>query len=376
MAPFLSTRASFLRDPSGPATAFRSQWTTPGDVFSVLLLLGGDVVGRALAQLTGSGLAPVAFSFGWVAYSISALVSAVGENKLMPLDPDCRCKIIDVKNAYARENSSWVLGRITRDFGLWRHPDVQEKLDQVLDKRWEQLKQKDPAANRPPIAGLIVSVYEPSRDIEAGTVCRDFVYRIGLLVIALQLGIAAIPCGLFGDWGILLWKREKWACRRQARHSYVLTRGNGSQHAIVVMGNGHGFNLEDLATGQGNIMVATNTSTRLALLCLAALWIMLLLTAAGLKQNTWFLVAVGGIGILQNIYVAGAPRRPETFGLILDFKKVFGKPSVMETLLEVESEYENVGLALRHEFFPGSLGKEDEVRWGNCLRGSKKEAGG
>lgn len=42
----------------------RSQWILPGDVFSVLLILGGDVVARALAQLAGSGLAPVAFSFG------------------------------------------------------------------------------------------------------------------------------------------------------------------------------------------------------------------------------------------------------------------------------------------------------------------------
>lgn len=65
MAPFsafLSRRAAF--DPSATADDFKDQWTTPGDVFSVLLLLGGDVVARALAQLAGSGLAPVAFSFG------------------------------------------------------------------------------------------------------------------------------------------------------------------------------------------------------------------------------------------------------------------------------------------------------------------------
>lgn len=42
----------------------RSQWTHPGDVFSVLLILGPDVVRRALAQLAGGALTPVAFSFG------------------------------------------------------------------------------------------------------------------------------------------------------------------------------------------------------------------------------------------------------------------------------------------------------------------------
>jgi hypothetical protein len=50
---------------SGPASGeFRKQWTTPSDVFTVLLIVGGDVVARALAQLVGSSFTPVAFSFG------------------------------------------------------------------------------------------------------------------------------------------------------------------------------------------------------------------------------------------------------------------------------------------------------------------------
>lgn len=44
---------------------FSDQWHNPTDVFSVLLILGGDVVVRALAQLSGSPVTPVAFSFGW-----------------------------------------------------------------------------------------------------------------------------------------------------------------------------------------------------------------------------------------------------------------------------------------------------------------------
>src|SRR5262249_17229924 len=51
-------------DPGEPSQAFWSQWKNPSDVFSVLLILGGDVVARALAQLSGSGLTPVVFSFG------------------------------------------------------------------------------------------------------------------------------------------------------------------------------------------------------------------------------------------------------------------------------------------------------------------------
>lgn len=42
----------------------KQQWIRPTDVLSVLLLLGGEIVNRALAQLAGGAITPVAFSFG------------------------------------------------------------------------------------------------------------------------------------------------------------------------------------------------------------------------------------------------------------------------------------------------------------------------
>lgn len=56
----------------------KNQWSNPNDVLSLLLLLGPDVIQRALAQLVGRRITPVAFSFGWAAYSITALFSAIG----------------------------------------------------------------------------------------------------------------------------------------------------------------------------------------------------------------------------------------------------------------------------------------------------------
>lgn len=46
----------------------RHQWSNPSDIFSILLLLGGDVVQRSIAQLCGHTFVPVSFSFGWVRY--------------------------------------------------------------------------------------------------------------------------------------------------------------------------------------------------------------------------------------------------------------------------------------------------------------------
>lgn len=68
MAPSLVTLTSrgSSFDPSVTSHEFRDQWIHPGDVFTVLLIVGGDVVARALAQLAGSGLTPAAFSFGTV----------------------------------------------------------------------------------------------------------------------------------------------------------------------------------------------------------------------------------------------------------------------------------------------------------------------
>ena len=56
----------------------RSQWQSPSDIFSLLLILGPDVIQQALAQLTGTRFVPVAFSFGWVAFSINALLAVAG----------------------------------------------------------------------------------------------------------------------------------------------------------------------------------------------------------------------------------------------------------------------------------------------------------
>lgn len=54
------------------------QWQNPADFLSVVLLIGPDVIQRAIAQMAGRAITPVAFSFGWVTYAVSALLSSFG----------------------------------------------------------------------------------------------------------------------------------------------------------------------------------------------------------------------------------------------------------------------------------------------------------
>ena len=59
---------------SGSSAWLKNQWSNPSDIFTILLLIGGDVVRVAVAQLCVGPvpyLTPVTFSFGWVCNNIA-----------------------------------------------------------------------------------------------------------------------------------------------------------------------------------------------------------------------------------------------------------------------------------------------------------------
>ena len=392
------------------AQALSNPWQSPGDIFSVLLLLGGDVINRALAQITGSCFTPVAFSFGtapksiprhihyrgyerltlpiigWVAYAVNAVVTAIGQNELLPPN-DCPCLVVSSKTGYIRENRSWILSRIVGDFESWQHRSVRTKVQEMLDAKWREIKERNrknlPSSaqifERPTQAGLCIAIYH-AKAAKIGCPGYDAIYFSGIATMLLQLVIAAIPLGLFGDWNILLiticgtifsltigaltqWKKEKWACREKSNGTFILTRGNSSQYAIVVLSESQGFNLEDLAGGSLTIDAFTSLTTRLIVIVIATLWILLLITAAGITTNTWFLLAVGGVGTLQNMYTAGASRDPAAFGMPLVFGRVIGKTKVMDAIYAVEKELPGVGRNLVQIFFPGGLLEKEKDQW-------------
>ncbi|KAL8867411.1 MAG: hypothetical protein Q9198_008524 [Flavoplaca austrocitrina] len=327
------------------------QWRNPTDVLSILLVVGGDVVQKALAQLSGGRLVPVAFSFGWVTYSLGALLSAVGDCRLMPSTPDCPSILVNTEAGYSRTNTSWMLGRILRD-----------------------LEQRTPQGTH----GLCITIYRAMPT--TGTVRHDWVWYSGFVVITLQLAVATIPWAWRGNWLILLatacgtllalsggalpqWKAEKWACRPNSPETYCLLRGNGHQQVIVIESAGMGLNLEDLASSR----VPGLPFHRLLTTVLAALWTVFLVTVAGLREDTWYLLVVGCMGMVQNIVAAGAARDPSVFGMALEHVGVVKGNKVMQVLMQTEELHPRVGASLVSIFFPGRLRESERAFWDSKL---------
>ncbi|KAK5263125.1 hypothetical protein LTR96_011448 [Exophiala xenobiotica] len=299
---------------AGVADALRQQWRNPGDILSLLLLVGGDIVQKAIVQLVGYKLrlpgihghslaiAPVAFSFGWVAYGFSILLSAIGDRTLMPA-AEFPSILVNCSNAFTRENQSWILGRLLRD----------HEINFEVDPR--------PLEEGGRSESLRIDIFNlgiPS------TVDVDFVWWLGWMTIAGQIGIAIAPWVLYDDWGVMMivlagnllsaitcalpqWEKEKWPGRKlEGDKVTCLTRGNGSLHIMVFIGHEGSWNLETLATG----VSVRRSETRWISLALATLWTCLLISVSGLREHTWFLVLIGGIGMLQNVYAAGKARKP------------------------------------------------------------------
>lgn len=293
MAPVLQDRDFNL---DVPAANFRQVWSSPSNyAFTILLLVGGNVVSRALAQLAGGRFTPVAFSFGefivywftlafietsmhdgvlsmlpinvhhtgWVSYATAAVNSAVGENKLMP-PSDTPCKVINVENGQSRGNGSWVLGRTMRDFEYWMEPTVRAKVAELKKSKYQydvdEARKKGQDADSveyPAHAGLVVSFwkFDENKKDRLKKPGRDLLFWSGIAITVVQLGIAAIPLGVFGNWGVFLvtvaaqilcyttgfwkqWGREKWACRHipvGKRRTFILVSANKKMKKCCIL---------------------------------------------------------------------------------------------------------------------------------------------
>lgn len=348
---------------------------------------------NALAQTTAGRVSSVCFSFGWVAYSFTTLVGVIGDGRLLP-PPDYPVKVFNLESSYVRENKNWVIGRILRDNEVF------------MNKRG--------SLNG---AGIRISIYTA----EAPWRKRSFNFIteiLWLIVTLVQVGVAAVPLALDSEWGVFLitcsgivaaiiagelpqWNVEKLPLKRKSGKYIALTSGNGSREVMIIYSAGDALDLEELAAAEsprsdrvweasslfstrkkgknGERLYHKNGSemrsafmynglpvglwlTRIACFCQAIFWIALLITVAGLQSHSWYLVLVGGLGMLQNALVAAIARSPDRRGLPLTLVDTIVARGAMDGLMDLEMTINGAGHVLLDEFFPGLL-REDELAW-------------
>lgn len=92
----------------------------PAGNCSILLLIGGDIIQKAIAQLACNAppsvpyFTPVIFTYGWVSYAFISVANAFGSADYFP-KPDSPATVVTVASGDRRENQSWVIGRLLRD---------------------------------------------------------------------------------------------------------------------------------------------------------------------------------------------------------------------------------------------------------------------
>lgn len=381
----------------------RSQWSDPSDVSTILMVIGGDVVQKALTQGTGTPyFTPVCFSFGWVSYAFMALVEIIGDGRLLPT-PDFPVKVFNLDSGHVRENKNWVIGRVLRDIET-------------------SLSRQKPLDNE----SLRISVFEAKPNRNGPTqYSMSWIHLYGLLCVVLQFALATIPVITSGEWDIMMitaagtvlvqlvgclpqWRAEKLPNRQNRDTTFALTQGNGSREIVVIIGNGKCLDLEELSASAsprssrpwekfgGSWCLcskpaqdhpSTNTKgteprkrqvrairglplgfwlTRTVIVTQSILWLLLLVNVACTRNTNWILIAIGAFGMFQNGYLAGMQRSSGQRNLPLVPIEFITSKKVMDGLMDFEVAYGGAE-SLRDEFFPGKL-KALEILWWNGQR--------
>jgi hypothetical protein len=141
----------------------------------------------------------------------------------------------------------------------------------------------------------------------------------------------------------------------------LLTEGNGAINVIMILCHKGDMDLEALASPRRPLR--NPQIARIGSGLLAVLWVAFLISTAEWEQHTWYLVGIGIIGILHNVCVAGAPRRPQAWGMDLEYRETISAAKVMQALWSAEGLYPRLGLSLLPEFFPGELTTREQRLW-------------
>ncbi|KAI0656045.1 hypothetical protein C8Q70DRAFT_1014224 [Cubamyces menziesii] len=315
----------------------------PSLVLPALMALGTDVLRRAQAIPDISPL-----TIGWPEFLLTLL--ARGQPDLLVEPP---CTIINAKSGYARTNRSPVLEHLLRSH-----------------------------TNDSTRGGLTVAFLTTSQ--RPGTPSFDGVSYAAIAVTAGQLSLATI-LPLIGQSsenvfkatlaGTLLSNAVSYLLRRhqlkqihsardvpeKRRDITCITSGNGSAEAVVIITEGGGVRIEDLAASRANDL---GSGTTLAVASLITLWTIFLLSLTTLDRvDAWWMLAQCGIGAAYTVFAARQWRGGSALGFRFTGKKVVRADKVMETLMKAEEIEPGVGSTLLPIYFPGPLRPDEELWW-------------
>ncbi|RPA72582.1 hypothetical protein BJ508DRAFT_381477 [Ascobolus immersus RN42] len=341
----------------------------PQIILLFLVLIGAGPLRQALSlsQLSKDQSAAI-FSFGWIPVIIYSLAG-------IPIsDGHHQGEIINVSSGIRRTNKSAILTRLLRDYPSWMTSTARDKVQQLLeDKAEDNIKKRSEkqVANEEdfiyeeyedtePItqAGLCVTIYNASTAaLSTGIPKSTYATTIIQLAVAALLSpkwgnatffITVVGIALSFISAYLLTPTVSPRRKRKQPESFILTDGNGSQHAILVRVGRDGINLEDLASA------VPKEACKLKITALGVAW--LGLCAATLYFACWSIAAIGVIGLLQSLHTAGARKAPEDLGLgKLTLSRVIGEIKVGTTLEELSQTHPKTATSLHSLFFPGQL---------------------
>lgn len=317
-----------------------------------------------------------------MSYTFGLIANATGSGGYFP-NTDYPGFIINLSSGDKREIRSWVIGRLFRD--LEKDIDHDGKI----------------ADHKVPHDSLHVEVYKfvatNSWANDTLRPKRDLLWWSFVVALILQIGVAIIPVTptsgrqkpnfyilLITVVGTLLslltaslqaTKGEKYGrTRLGCRDMFALTKGNGYNIVIIILPNsieskpqlGEVSRMPHLARMATASYRPTKTS-KVRAFVLGGLWIVLLLIIGGASTDSWYLLLVGGIGIVHTVYVAGGKRRPEAHGFPLtrlNREWVFkGGRGQMDVLVALEEKIPGAGYLLRRELFNRPTTVDDKAKW-------------
>ncbi|GIZ45006.1 hypothetical protein CKM354_000819000 [Cercospora kikuchii] len=318
------------------------------------------------------GLTPVAFSFGWVGFAFTSLISVLGEGLLMP-QTDTPATVINLVSGTMKTNESWVLGRLVRDLGmspiLRKDAATSQSRSEHGSSTVYMYKTKKgagyPRIGRLWLAAVIIVVqfvissipiWDPRRT-------RDERNWIILMITAAGTVLAILASS------IPQWQLEKFRAARNTKGSFILTKGNGHLYSYVLLNpndSKQSMNLEHLAVVRPEDLRSVYTKVVVPLLALC--WVFLLLCVGGLENDTWYLFAVGLLGMIQNIVLAIVGRSPDTHGLPIEPATdgddcIIRDRKVMRMLKKAEMVRPYVGIRLKRVYFEDTYLNPDEKQY-------------